>query len=120
MHAVMCDVRPLLASRNSCLPAAPGDARNHHRQPNPMPPIGPVRVQVVSQRISGQNPEHPDPDGSVQNAVILLVAFAEDGLFHGLSMVAGSGRGTQPRGRNALKPLIILVLRRGPEGPLYP
>ena len=82
MHAVMRDVRPLLASRNAALDAAPRDARHHDGQPDPMPAVGPVGVQVVGQRVSGQNPEHPDPDGSVQNAVILLVAFAEDGLFH--------------------------------------
>jgi hypothetical protein len=41
-----------------------------------------MRVQVIGEWISGKDPEDPNPDGRMQNAIVPLVAFAEDGLFH--------------------------------------
>ena len=47
-----------------------------------MPAVRPVCVEVVGQRVPWQDPEHPNPDGSVQNPVVVLVAFPKDRLFH--------------------------------------
>ena len=95
MNAVIMDVRTLLASRNAPDISPPEHHAGHDRQPYPMTDVRPVGVQVIGQRIAGQHPEHPDPDGSMQNAVVILVSFAKDSLFHAKSMVARSARGTQ-------------------------
>src|SRR6516162_1534069 len=47
-----------------------------------MSPVWPVGVEVIGERPSRQHPENPDPDRSMENAVVPLVALPKDGLFH--------------------------------------
>src|ERR1035441_7187114 len=105
MHPVVMDIRPLFAARHAPHPSPPRHHNHHDSQPYPMPTVGTMRVQVIGERVSRQHPENPDPDGSMQNALVPLIAFPKDGSFHRyFSSIAGSPRSTPCRSSHNLWP----------------
>src|SRR5437763_1805947 len=77
--------------------APPNDHGDYHGQPDPVAAVGAVRIKIIGERKSGKDPEYPEPDGCMENAVVLLVALPEDSLFHiESSRLAARARSAQP------------------------
>src|ERR1017187_3071178 len=113
MDPLGMNVQPLFATPHAPPAPPPCHHNHHHRQPDPMPPIGPMRVQVIGERVSGKHPENPYPDGSMQNAIVPLVAFPEDGSFHRyFSSIAAIARVTQTNAYSSSRPTLGAPYKR--------
>src|SRR6516162_463248 len=104
------DVGALLATGHAPQPTTPRHHSDDDCQPDPVSSVRAARVEVIGQRISRQYPENPDPDGSMKDPVVALVACAENGLLHTyFSRIAGA-----VRVRNAASGVTTTCRRRTP------
>jgi hypothetical protein len=75
------NLRPRLAARQPPSESAPDANCGYDYQPDPVTAIRAMGVKIGGE-MAGKNPEHPNPDGDVEHAVIVLVLFTFNDFFH--------------------------------------
>src|SRR5262249_7015507 len=79
--AVMRDIRAWLTAGKPAGESAPGTDGNDDHQPDPVAAVRAVRVERGGE-MPGKNPENPDPERNMQDAVVIFVSFPSDDFFH--------------------------------------